>query len=336
MDAIMGDDGKLLDKIKAALRDIHPPCIGVVGSPVPMVTGFDFKGFASLVEHETGIPAFGFPADGLHYYDKGQRDAYLALAERLLEDPPHKRKGAVNILGASALDGFDDPALDALEEMLAAGGFTRLAVWGARSSWEALHDSGAAECNWVISAAALPLARFFEERLGTPFVAGLPIGRGERERICSTLNALRDGAKPAHQLASFSSINNADAAPVRRPEPVSETMPETMIVGEALFCSSLRAYLETEGGTVSIGTFFAQGKDFLRPGDHLFAHEDDARAVLSAPHLKWILADPLIKALVPEEAAPRFTPLPHRAISGRLYNGSLARFFGVSPRLEVE
>ncbi|MDR2069863.1 MAG: nitrogenase component 1, partial [Treponema sp.] len=241
MDAIMGEDGKLLEKIKAALGDMHVPCVSVIGSPVPMVIGFDFKGFASLVEHETGLPAFGFPADGLHYYDQGQRDAYLAIAERLLEGSPEKIRGTVNILGASALDGFDGPSLDALESRLAAGGFTRLAVWGARSSWEALKRSAAAERNWVITAAALPLARFFEERFGTPFVTGLPIGREEQERILSALSA--SGGNGDRQFSP------APAA--------AEQKPETMIVGEALFCSSLRAYLETEGGSgpVSIGTF---------------------------------------------------------------------------------
>jgi hypothetical protein len=326
MDAIMGEDGKLLEKIKAALRDIHAPCVSVVGSPVPMVIGFDFKGFASLVEHETGLPAFGFSADGLHYYDQGQRDAYLAIAERLLEGRPRKIKRTVNILGASALDGFDGPSLDALESMLAAKGFTRLAVWGERSSWEEIKSSAAAETNWVVTAAALPLARFFGERFGTPFVTGLPIGRGEEERIFSALNAYSEGG----------------AGCVRAPEPDRqfppagavksnpEQTPETMIIGEALFCSSLRAYLETQGasGPVSIGTFFSQGREFLRSGDHLFANEDEARGALSSPRLKQVLADPLIQDLLPGEAALRFTPLPHRAISGRLYNESLARFFG--------
>jgi hypothetical protein len=320
MDAIMGDDDNLLEKIKVAAREIRPPCVTVVGSPVPMVIGFDFKGFASLVERETGIPAFGFSADGLHYYDQGQRDAYLAIASRLLETSPRKIKRAVNILGASALDGFDGPALDALEDMLVAGGFTRLAVWGERSSWEELKESAAAELNWVVSAAALPLARFFEEYFGTPFVAGLPVGREERDRIFSALNACCGAGKPD------------------RPFPaVPDKEPETMIIGEALFCSSFRTCLEAEGasGPVSIGSFFTQGRDFLRPGDHLFANEDDARAALSNPCLKRVFADPLVAALIPEGSRIRFTPLPHRAISGRLYNESLARFFGVSPRLET-
>jgi nitrogenase molybdenum-iron protein alpha/beta subunit len=325
MDAIMGEDGKLLEKIKAALADIQAPCVSVIGSPVPMVIGFDFKGFASLVEHETGLPAFGFPADGLHYYDQGQRDAYLAIARRLPEKAPEKIKGSVNILGASVLDGFDGPCLDILDDMLAAGGFTRLAVWGERSSWEELKKSAAAEINWVITAAALPLARFFEEHFGTPFVAGLPIGRGEQDRIFSALTVYSGGGKPDHQ---FSPARQASLSA----EP--EQKPETMIAGEALFCSSLRSYLEAEGasGPIGIGTFFSEGKEFLRPGDCLFTGEDDARRILAAPQLKWILADPLIKELIPKDVAPRFTSLPHRAVSGRLYNESRARFFGRLPR----
>ena len=48
-----------------------------------------------------------------------------------------------------------------------------------------------------------------------------------------------------------------------------------------------------------------------------------------------VIADPLIRDLLPGEAAIRFTHLPHRAVSGRLYNESLARFFGASPCLEL-
>jgi hypothetical protein len=319
MDAIMGDDGRLLEKIKAALRNMHAPCVSVIGSPVPMVIGFDFKGFASLVEHETGLPTFGFPTNGLHYYDQGQRDAYLAIAKRLLEKVPRRIRRTLNILGASALDGFDDPSLDILEAMLSAEGFTRLALWGERSSWEVLKESTVAELNWVVTAAALPLARFFEERFDIPFVVGLPIGKREQDRIFSAFELLSSGEKSAYQFPPI--------------QVASDQKSETMIVGEALFCSSFRSYLETEvaSGPVGIGTFFSQGKDLLGPGDILFSTEDEARQALSTPQLTWILADPLLKDLLPKDATPRFTPLPHRAVSGRLYPASLAPFFGATP-----
>jgi nitrogenase molybdenum-iron protein alpha/beta subunit len=316
MDAIMGDDEKLLEKIRRALEDTGAPSVTIIGSPVPMVIGFDFKGFASLVERRTGLPAFGFPATGLAYYDQGQKEAYLAIAKKLLNDKPPQNKGSVNILGASAQDGFDNTSLDTLEALLAGAGLERRTIWGSRSSQEELKDSGGAGVNWVITAAALPLARYFEERFGIPFVAGLPIGRGEQERIISALQALAKGSRTEKIFP-----------------PAEEGKQEVLIVGEALFCSSLRAYLESEGGTgpVGIATFFTQGRELLRPGDRLFVTEDEVRETFASGQYKQIIADPLLEDLCPENIPLRFTPIPHRAVSGRLYNEGRARFFGAVP-----
>jgi hypothetical protein len=313
MDAIMGDDERLLEKIQRALEETRAPCVTIIGSPVPMVIGFDFKGFASLVERRTGLPAFGFPATGLLYYDQGQRDAYLAIAKRFLREEPFKHPRKVNILGASALDGFDDEALDALESLLRAEALETGAIWGARSSLNELAASGSAGVNWVITAAALPLARFLEERYGIPFVAGLPIGGGEEERIRSGLRAAAEGKKPDRVFP-----------------PVKEGGAEalTLILGEALLCSSLRSCLEEGGEQAAVGTFFAQGKELLRPGDRLFISEEDARQALAARPFKAVIGDPLIRDLIPDGASPAFTALPHRAVSGRIYQESRSRLFG--------
>jgi hypothetical protein len=318
MDAIMGDDEKLLEKIKRALEDTGAPSVTIIGSPVPMVIGFDFKGFASLVEHRTGLPAFGFPATGLAYYDQGQKEAYLAIAKKLLNDRPLQNKRSVNILGASAQDGFDQTTLDALEALLAGAGLERRTVWGSRSSQEELKDSGGAGANWVITAAALPLARYLEERFGIPFVAGLPAGRGERERIISVLQTLTEGKR---------------AENIFPPAKEDAGKQEVLIVGEALFCSSLRTYLETEGGTgpVGIATFFTQGQELLRPGDRLFTTEEEVRETFASGLYKQVIADPLLEDLCPENIPLRFTPLPHRAVSGRLYNEGRSRFFCTAP-----
>jgi nitrogenase molybdenum-iron protein alpha/beta subunit len=322
IDAVFGSDEELLEKIETTLGETGAPCVAVIGSPVPMVVGFDFRGFASLAEKKLGIPVFGFPATGLGYYDQGQKEAYLALAGRLVkqESPRPGKNRRVNILGASALDGFDTPCLDMLETMLNAAGLEMAAVWGARSPMEELIQSGNAGANWVVTAAALPLAEFLRERFGTPFAAGLPIGGKEQARIVDALVAYAGGREPEQIFppAAYAAEEGS------RPEA------EIMIVGEALFCSSMRAYLEEEyaAGPVRIATFFGEGKALFRPGDQLFLSEDDARRALSSPRLKWVIADPLLKDLIGGGKAPRFTPVPHRAISGRLYDEGRSRFFG--------
>ncbi|GHV13278.1 hypothetical protein FACS189491_08020 [Spirochaetia bacterium] len=319
MDAIMGDDEKLLKKIQSALLDTGAPGVVIIGSPVPMVVGFDFKGFASLVENRTGLPAFGFPTTGIAYYDEGQRNAYLAAARRLLAETSPKDPLRVNILGASALDGFDDPALDLLEDLLTGAGFHRGAVWGARSPLEEIKESGGAGLNWVISAAALPLARYFKEHFGIPFITGLPIGKKEEDRILSGLLALHRGAG-AEIFPPASEENSKEGCRI-------------LITGEALFCSSLRAWLEKEEGEtgIRIATFFGEGKPLLHPGDCFFETEDEAVRSFAELKPQTFIGDILFSGLLSGEIQPHFIPVPHRAVSGRFHAEGRSGFFKRQP-----
>jgi hypothetical protein len=277
-----------------------------------MVIGFDFRGFAALAERRLGIPVFGFPATGLGYYDKGQRDAYLAIAGRLLKDDSAKNPRRVNILGASSLDGFDDTTLDMLEGLLKDAGLQTGAIWGRRSGIEELAESGGAGANWALTAAALPLARHLQSRYGTPFAAGLPLGKQETSRILSALKAYTAGKSAGDK--------NSNAIP---PSGMGGEA-RALIAGEALFCASLRACLEREYdyGPVQTGSFFGEGKELLGSGDRFFACEDDAEQAFTAPGLKRIIADPLMKGLVPGSPSLEFIPMPHRAVSGRIYEES--------------
>lgn len=322
MDAVLGDDEKLLDKMEEALKDRAAPFAAVVGSPVPTLIGFDFEGFAALAEKRLGIPVLGFPAAGFAYYDKGQKEAYLALAKRFLDSPAEKQRKRVNLLGASALDGFSDSVIDRLLGILQDAGLEAGAIWGARSGLGELAQSGKAGANWVLSAAALPLARLLRERFGTPFVAGLPIGGSERERICGFLK------NPEAQALS--------ALPPREaPGEGGEKDPRILVIGEAVFCNSLRAYLETEDlsfppGSVRTATFFAEGRELLGKGDLLFESEDEARTALEEGSFEAVFADPLFEGLLPKREEPgklpRLIPVPHRAVSGRIYDPGLVSF----------
>lgn len=318
MDAIMGRDEKLLAKLKAAQATAGAPFAAVIGSPVPMVVGFDFKGFARLAERELGIPVFGFPATGMGHYDRGQSDAYLALAERFLPNSrPDVRRG-INLLGASALDGLDGPALDYLEELAESLDLPVLSVWGARSSFEDLCEAPCATVNWVLTAAALPLARLLRERYGTPYVGGLPVGRAEEDRIRRSLTAAALGSPAGEALP--------------RPLPKDSVAPQILIVGEPLLNACLRSCLESLNRAlpVSCASFFAGDPELESPGDLRFTCEDEAAAAFASADLAVLIGDPLLRGLLPASPVPRAIPLPHAALSGRLFRESRLRLFGAA------
>jgi nitrogenase molybdenum-iron protein alpha/beta subunit len=328
MDAILGDDEKLLHKILSFTKDRKVPCIAIVGSPVPMVVGFDFEGFASLVEKETGIPTFGFSTNGLNLHDYGASDAYLHIAKRFVSREFASIPKGVNILGATALDGFDSLTISMLEHFLEAEGYDTISVWGSKSGIEDLRKAGSAQVNWVVSSGALPLAKWFEQNFGIPYVAGFPVGRTELERIRGGLASLTQGRSLGASV--FPSIDTGI------PTDGGTQGKNILITGEPLFALSLAAGISRECAgirKVGAGGFFSTGLDATIPGWTTYATEDDARNKLNAPEWDLIAGDPLLRSIITKPSQGDrnerpFFPIAHRAVSGRLYDDSRSRFFG--------
>ena len=92
VDAVMGADDKLIQKIQTMLQTMEPPAfIAILGSPVPTVIGADLKGIAMELEDLTGIPSFGLDTTGLRYYNRGIDLAASALVERYTQPKPVRR-----------------------------------------------------------------------------------------------------------------------------------------------------------------------------------------------------------------------------------------------------
>lgn len=56
LEAVMGDDEKLVRDIVDAALNLCPAFICMGGTPIPMMMGTDFKGIARMIENKTGIP----------------------------------------------------------------------------------------------------------------------------------------------------------------------------------------------------------------------------------------------------------------------------------------
>lgn len=103
IDAILGNDEKIVANICKAASSIDTEMLAVVGTPVPAIIGMDTEGIASEIEFRTGKPCFGFNSSGFHYYDMGIVQAGKALIDRFAE-PAEPVQGRVNIVGMTPLD----------------------------------------------------------------------------------------------------------------------------------------------------------------------------------------------------------------------------------------
>lgn len=71
MDAVLGNDSRIIDDIVDAARKLTPAFVAIAGTPIPMMTGVDLKGIARLVESRTRIPSFAVQTNSMRAYSVG-------------------------------------------------------------------------------------------------------------------------------------------------------------------------------------------------------------------------------------------------------------------------
>lgn len=298
MEAIMGDDEKLIGDIVAAAEELNPKFIAVAGTPIPTMTGFDFTAVAELIESRTGIPAFGFPTTGMNTYVHGAAMALEAIARRFADRNAEKTGDpTVNILGLTPLDFTVNGSDTAMATFLESAGFRVLSRWAMGSSLEELAQAGGAHVNLVVSSTGLKAAKALQELFGTPYVVGVPMGETYSALLRDALHA---AAATGENQFPVSGLPDGDV----------------VIIGEAVTALSLASALERSSGRgvrVVCPTECEDG--ILRSKDRNLTCEEDIEAELRCAGL--VIADPLFRPICPEGV--RFADLPVEAFSGRIY-----------------
>lgn len=298
MEAIMGDDEKLIGDIVAAAEDLKPKFIAVAGTPIPTMTGFDFAAVAELIEMRTGIPAFGFPTTGMNTYVHGASMAFEQIAERFVDKTADKTaEPSANILGLTPLDFTVNGSDTAIAAFLEDAGFTVLSRWAMGSTLEDLAKAGSAHVNLVVSSTGLAAAKKLNEMFGTPYVVGVPMGEAYSALLRS---ALKTAAATGENQFPVSDLPGGD----------------TIIIGEGITSVSLASALELSTGKavrVICSTETAPG--LLRKKDiPVTCEEEIDEAIVGA---SCIIADPLFHPICPQSA--RFVRLPAENFSGRIW-----------------
>lgn len=303
MDAILGDDKKLINKVISAAKDLKPEFIALMGSPVPMVIGTDTVGIARELEAQMKIPVFGFNTCGIAYYDSGVSEAFVKIAEIFLGDKADTVKNSINILGATPLDMGITGMLQDIRTLLEANGYAVLSSWAMDTEIGLLKKAVNAEKNLVVSWSGLALARYMEKKYNIPYVAGIPVGKETSKRFIAEL---KEDKKPFFD-GEDSSFDNTGG--------------ETLIIGEQIFSNSLREYLRKEMGIekVQVASFFSMEGRFMEKGDFFIRNEEYFEKYMEEHRYENVIGDPLFRQLIPEKAASSYFELAHVAVSSRIH-----------------
>lgn len=311
MEAIMGDDEKLIGDIVAAANDLHPRFIAIAGTPIPMMIGSDFRAIAASVERKTGIPTMGFATNGMHTYARGAGMALEGFARRFLKRESvvaDKKPHSVNILGLTPLDFSINGSADSIRRVLADNGFVVVSSWAMGSSFEQLMDSAQASANLVVASSGLPVAKYMYEAFGIPYVVGTPYGQFES----NVIDALSHAIQCEENIMTYADIKAYNDA-------------DTVIIGECIMSCSLAAALKSEfdidaRAISTVGT----GTELLNCNAVMARDEYSLAPLLK--DVRRVIADPLYRPICPADA--EFISLPHEAFSGRIYRRDIPDMIG--------
>lgn len=308
LDAVLGDDDKLVRRTLAAVECVQPEVIAVMGSPVPMVIGTDMTGIAVELEQACGIPAFGFNTTGLHYYNQGVSQALLALAQRFAQRGK-TIEGSVNILGMTPLDYGREENAQALRHYLERDGWQVLASFMLGGSLEEIKCSARASVNLVVAQAGLALAVWMEETFGIPYVAFTPIGDGG-----DISRRLREAAAHGRSRVLHTEADNGSG--------------QLLIAGEQVMANSLRHELTARYGLegIVVGCLFGLDERLAQRQDMDLPDEAAIRAAVNDSRFRGIVADPLLAQLLKEPEKRRFYSLPQAAVSSKLHWQKIPRY----------
>ena len=338
IEAIMGDDSKLIEDIVRAAEELHPRFIAIAGTPIPAMTGFDADAAARVIEERTGIPSFGFTTTGMKSYVHGAKQAFEMLADRIVEAGNNKNQSkkkllheectdsrdtrqtnlenenvwsnrnlSVNILGLTPLDFSVNGSDKSIAEHYRKKGCSIISGWAMGSDIEEIKKSAEADLNIVVSETGIGAAQRLKEKFGIPFRVGIPVGGEDidvtEEFEQSIKNTLPCAVYPIEKTNPEST------------EEIDKT--EILILGERVNSFSLAKYISKKICKKCMGYATTDSDE-----------DEIVEMISSLKNLKVVIADPLFKPMLKLVKTLsleniRFIEYPHEAFSGRLYRAQI-------------
>ena len=333
IEAIMGDDQKMVHDIVTAAKDLKPRFIAIAGTPIPMITGCDIEANARVIEQETGIPTLGINTNGMHSYVEGAGEALLQYAKRFVDKNVIKKEKTVNILGATPIDFSVNGQIESIEKFLNENGFKVVSNFALNCDVDNIKNAGEASVNLVISSVGIKLAEYFKMEFKIPYVVGVPIGKRMKEDIILALNKL---STKNNEEINEDGIESFESNIIFASDLEEKFKNENIyIIGESVISKSLaKAIYYKYGHLPSVISGVELGNTYhgtivkdltvrkevaLEKQDYFLEDEDEILRVIKKARM--VIADPLYKPIVKSETI--FVNHPHEGFSGRLFRKNI-------------
>lgn len=279
MDAILGRDENLIEKISNASKTLSPEIIVLIGTPVPAVIGTDYAALCKIIENKLNIPATAVDTDGTRLYDEGISKAYLALFKKFAK----KSAGKSNIVGVLGASHFDFSVNTSWENFN-----DEVFVYGVDGSLKSFKKVGEVKKNIVVSVSGLAAAKYLKDVFNIPYEIN-------------------------YCFAQKGFLN----LPKRQNDFLSLESPKILIVHEQFHANALRTELRTviKKADIIVGTWFMSYEEYREKNDVSFTEEEDFIKFVKDGNFDIIFADKLFLRALPFYEND-FIPLHHFAVSG--------------------
>ncbi len=303
MDAILGRDEILIEKLGDAAKHLDAAFAALIGTPVPAVIATDFEAIADMARYRTGLDVLTLECTGTRLYDAGESEAWLELFRTFASDKPEidGDRGMLGVIGCTPLDLSLVNAEPMLDLYASEHGYAGTWCYGMGAGTDEVRRAGAAAKNLVLTPAGIAAAEYLKSRFGTPYETGYPLfSKDFIERLKSL--GERGGKNRiliVHQQVAANAARDIIAlgAPHRRADGPGD--PNLDII---------------------CGTWFMQIPELAKPQDVTFEREDGFAFFVDEGNFDVVIGDPKFKRVL-RGFGGEYIECPHFAVSGILEEG---------------
>ena len=292
MDAILGRDDRLVEKLVDAASKLDVKFVAIIGTPVPAVIGTDYKALGRMCEKKLNMPVITIDTDGMELYDVGEEKAWLELfrtfAEKEMIDKAserikpnldiEKKQGKIGVLGLTPQDISDLQAPKKIREYYQEKEGKEAICYcmgeNVCRSTDGLDNhrtAGEVEKNIVVSPAALAAAKYLEKTFGT-LMRYLP-----NCRRADSGYGLSEKENPDCASAGYWKCNAC-----RNQTKMPESNGDPSVDNNAV---------------ITVASWFMMKQELSEKGDISLREEDDYMELIKEEDYDIVFADPMMKRM---------------------------------------